>query len=174
MGKPHSESYYLPMHGVEKESSTTTKLRIVFDASAKSSNGNSLNDVLLTGPSLYPLLTTIINRFRLHRIGMSGDISKMFREVGLHHDDFDLHQFLHMEASGKIVDCRMKRLTFGVTTSPFLATQVLRQLALDYATDYAIASALIQQPFYVDDCLTGADTLDDAKAIRINCSANAV
>ena len=135
------------MHGVEKESSTTSKLRIVFDASAKSSYGNSLNDVLLTEPSLYPLLTTIINRFRLHRIGMSGDISKMFREVGLHHDDFDLHRFLHMEASGKIVDCRMKRLTFGVTTSPFLLTQVLRQLALDYATDYPIASALIQQAY---------------------------
>ena len=118
MGKPHSGSYYLPMHGVE-ESSTTTKLRIVFDASAKSSNDNSLNDVLLTGPSLYPLFTTIINRFRLHRIGMSGDISKMFQEVGLYHDDFDLHRFLHKDASGEIADCRMKRLTFGVTTSSF-------------------------------------------------------
>ena len=90
---------------------------------------------------------------------MSGDISKMFREVELHHDDFDLHRFLYMEASGKIVDC-------SVTTSPFLATQVLRQLALDYATAYSIASALIQQAFYVDDCSTGADNLDDAKAIR--------
>ena len=37
--KPECESYYLPMHGVVKETSTTTKLRVVFDASSKSSVG---------------------------------------------------------------------------------------------------------------------------------------
>ena len=44
--------YYLPMHGVIKEESTTTKLQIVFDASARTSSGQS--DTLLSGPSLYP------------------------------------------------------------------------------------------------------------------------
>ena len=41
------EHYYLPMHGVTKASSTT-KLRVVFDASAKTSNQLSLNDTLFT------------------------------------------------------------------------------------------------------------------------------
>ena len=59
---PH-ESFYLPMHGVVKASSTTTKLRVVFDASAKSSSGYS-NDQLLPGPNLYPLLPSVINKFR--------------------------------------------------------------------------------------------------------------
>ena len=58
--KMPSDTFYLPMHGVVKES-TMTKLRIIFDGSAKSSTGHSLNDTLLTGPSLYPLLTTVIN-----------------------------------------------------------------------------------------------------------------
>ena len=79
------------MHGVTKESSTTTKLRIVYDASAKTSTGVSLNDTLLPGPSMYPLLTTTLTQFRTHKIGMSSDISKMFREIGLQPEEYDFH-----------------------------------------------------------------------------------
>ena len=46
LNKPVAESFYLPMHGIEKSSSSTMKLRIVFDASARTSNGNSLNETL--------------------------------------------------------------------------------------------------------------------------------
>ena len=60
--------FYQPAHGVVKESSTTTKLRIVYNSSARSSSGHSLNDVLLPGPSLYPLLSTIINHFRFTKL----------------------------------------------------------------------------------------------------------
>ena len=66
--KPPSQSYYLPMHGVIKAFSSTTKLSIVYDTSAKSTSGVSLNDTLLSGPSMYPLLTTLLNRFRTHKI----------------------------------------------------------------------------------------------------------
>lgn len=52
LGKPTSDCYYLPMHGVAKESSSTTKLRAVCDASAKTSTGVSLNNQLLPGPNL--------------------------------------------------------------------------------------------------------------------------
>ncbi|XP_017489296.1 PREDICTED: uncharacterized protein LOC108377541 [Rhagoletis zephyria] len=41
---------YLPHHGVWKASSTTTKLRVVFNAARKYSTGVSLNDCLYTGP----------------------------------------------------------------------------------------------------------------------------
>ena len=68
------KNYYLPMHGVIKESSTTTKLRVVFDASAKSSSGASLYDTLLPGPSLYPTLASVLNRFRCHTICVTADI----------------------------------------------------------------------------------------------------
>ena len=50
------EVYYLPMHSVCKASSTTTKLRVVFDASAPSASGVSLNDTLAVGPMLHPTL----------------------------------------------------------------------------------------------------------------------
>ena len=80
---PPTDCFYLPIHGVMKESSTSTKLRAVFDASAKSQSGISLNDQLLAGPNLYPLLTTILNRFRTFNVAITADISKMFRGVEL-------------------------------------------------------------------------------------------
>ncbi|KAG8226666.1 hypothetical protein J437_LFUL005753 [Ladona fulva] len=44
--------YHLPHHGVHKSTPQGPKLRDVFDASSRSSNGKSLKVVLLTGPKL--------------------------------------------------------------------------------------------------------------------------
>ena len=63
--------YYFPMHVVYKASSTTTKVRAVFDASAKSSTGVSLNDTLLVGPTVHPPLIDILMRFRLYSIALT-------------------------------------------------------------------------------------------------------
>ena len=166
LNKPESSVYYLPSHGVVKLSSTTTKLRVVFDASAKTTSGFSLNDTLLPGPNFYPLLTDVILSFRTYAIGMSADISKMFREVELHEDDRNLHRFLQAAPGGEgIEDMRMTRVTFGVTSSPFLATQVLRQVAKDHGKQYPRAAKIISN-FYVDDCLTGAATSEEAREIQ--------
>ena len=148
-----SASFYLPMHGVVKEESTTTKLRIVFDGSAQSSTGVSLNDTLLKGPSLYPRLTSVINRFSSHPIAFAADISKMFREVVLDKRERDLHRFIVEGEDGKQLIHRMKRLTFGVTSSPFLATKVLLQMATDQQKDHPAAAGIIRKDFYVDDLL---------------------
>ena len=155
------------MHGVVKEASTTTRLRVVFDASAKSSSGVALNDQLLPGPSRYPKLTTLLTQFRAAPIGLTADISKMFREVGLHPDERDYHRFLHQLPSGEFQVWRMKRLTFGVTSSPFLATEVLRQAASDHHADYPLGSDAILRCFYVDDCLLGAASSAAAVEVRV-------
>lgn len=85
------------MHGVSKASSTTTKLRVVFDASAKTNNGISLNDTLAAGPTIYPTLENILLRFRVHKVALSADISKMYRAVHLAPEDRDLHRFIWRE-----------------------------------------------------------------------------
>ena len=60
----------------------------------------------------------------------------------------------------------MCRVIFGITSSPFLASQVLLQTAEDHKDQYPDAAAIVQKSFYVDDCLTGADDLDVAKQLR--------
>ena len=162
LNKPPKDVFYLPTHGVAKDSSTTTKLKIVYDASAKTASGVSLNDQLLPGPSLYPLLPSILLNFRFHQITLSADISKMFREIELHLGEKDYHRFLVKDGEDKIVDARMKRLTYGVKSSPFLATKVLRQMASDHRETYPKAAEIVESRFYVDDCLSGAETIEEA------------
>lgn len=53
-------AYYLHVHTVIKDSFTTTKVRAVFDASARTSTGSLLNDQLLAGPNLYLLLSDVL------------------------------------------------------------------------------------------------------------------
>jgi len=89
--KQLSKVYYLPVHVVFKEASLTTKIRAVFDASAKTSTGISLNDTLEAGPNLYSLLPDILIKFRTHRIALSANISKMFRKILLQPHKRDLH-----------------------------------------------------------------------------------
>ena len=90
----------------------------------------------------------------------------MFREVGLHEEERDLHRYLVKGTDNSFQEYRMTRLTFGVTCSPFLATQVLQQVAADYSAEYPTAAAIIGTCFYVDDVLTGADTVEEVKHIR--------
>ena len=63
LGKTSSKVFYLPMHAVIKESSTTTKIRAVFDASAKTSMGVSLNDTVLVGPTVHSSLVDVLLHF---------------------------------------------------------------------------------------------------------------
>jgi len=99
--KPVNEVFYLPMHAVHKEHSTTTKIRAVFDTSAKSSTGVSLNDTLMVGPTVHPPLIDVLLRFRCHRIALTADISKMYRAVELVPEDCDLHRFVWRSDTGE-------------------------------------------------------------------------
>ena len=58
------------------------------------------------------------------------------------------------------------RLTFGVTCSPFLASRVLLQVAIDYEHVYSLAAEIVQHSFYVVNCLAGAESVEDAVKLR--------
>ena len=68
------------------------------------------------------------------------------------------HEFLRQSEDGTIEDHRMRRLTFGISTSPYLATQVLLQVASDHSELYPEAARIVKSSFYVDNCLTEAST----------------
>ena len=75
----------MPHHGVQRPDKSTTKLRVVFDASSKIT-GNSLNDVLHVGPNLLTPLFDILIKFRKHKVGLMADIKQAFLQIQI--DDF--------------------------------------------------------------------------------------
>ena len=115
-----SRNCYLPHHCVTKESSSTTKLRVVFDASAKTTSGLSLKDCLLVGPKLQADLFHILIRFRFFKVAMSADVAKMYRQVELCPRDKDLHRLLwRFHQTESIGTYRMTRVTYGVASSSY-------------------------------------------------------
>ena len=161
--KPTHSVFYLPMHAVKKESSTTTKIRAVFDASAKSSSNVSLNDTLMIGPTVHSSLIDVLLRFRLHRIALTADVSKMYRAVRLAEADQDLHRFVWRSNTDEpLQDFRMTRVTFGVSASSFAANMSAKRNARDHTMEFPKAAKAVKTAFYVDDCLTGADSVEDA------------
>ena len=81
--------FYLPMHIVYKSSSSTMKVRAVFEASAKSSSGISLNETLLVRPTVHPPLLDVLFRFQMHCVAQTADMSKKYPAVELVPSDRD-------------------------------------------------------------------------------------
>ena len=61
----------------------------------------------------------------------------------------------------------MTRVTFGVSASCFAANMSVKQNAFELASQYPLAAKAVTEDFYVDDGLTGADSVEEA--ITLQC-----
>ena len=158
VGKVH----YLPHHEVIRVDKDTTKLHIVYDASARSGrNTPSLNDCLYAGPPPSPLIYDILLRFRVHKVALIGDIEKAFLSVSVHPSDRDYLRFLWIYdiTSGcpKLQVYRFARVAFGVSSSPFLLNATIRHhlTSADVPREFA---ERVLKGLYVDDFVGGDDS----------------
>nr|XP_053607443.1 uncharacterized protein LOC128673547 [Plodia interpunctella]XP_053607444.1 uncharacterized protein LOC128673547 [Plodia interpunctella] len=153
-------NYYLPHHGVIRESSTTTKLRTVFDASAVTTTGLSLNDIQMIGPTVQDDLVSILIRFRQHKYVISGDIEKMYRAIDVNPSQRSLQQIIfRSDPSQPLKTYTLNTVTYGVASSPYLATKCLSSLS--ETVDDVLVKNSIKRDFYVDDYLSGGFTEED-------------
>ncbi|XP_062134720.1 uncharacterized protein LOC133844653 [Drosophila sulfurigaster albostrigata] len=137
---------------------TTTKLRVVFNASSPTSNGKSLNDILHTGPILQSDLTIQILKWRFFQFVFNADITKMYRQILVDPKHTRFPRLLFRTPDEKLCDFELNTVTFGVNCAPYLAIRVLHQLASDVRDRYPLASDIIANYMYVDDVLAGAHT----------------
>ena len=155
------KGHYLPHHPVLKDSETTP-IRIVFNASSKQKGELSLNDCLLTGPSLTTKLYEMLLNFRVNPVAAIADISKAFLRIGLSPDCRDYCRFLWIKNPSdlsSIVTYQFCVICFGATSSPFILQQTLLHHFSLY--DHPLAASLMEN-FYVDNfikCYRDTQTL---------------
>ncbi|XP_075162717.1 uncharacterized protein LOC142235346 [Haematobia irritans] len=156
-------SFYLPHHAVLKPQSVSTKVRVVFNASKRTTSGTSLNDILYVGPTLQSDLMTLILRWRIFKYVFNGDIEKMYRQILVHEDDTHFQRILFRPSpTSPIRDYALRTVTFGVNCAPYLAIRTLIQLARDSEDSYPRAAKIIKNDMYVDDVLSGAHDPESA------------
>ncbi|XP_054708411.1 uncharacterized protein LOC129218214 [Uloborus diversus] len=161
--------YYIPHHPIFKPENKSTPLRVVFNASEKTSSGYSLNSILLFGGTIQQDLFSIVLRFRKHKIAFCGDIRKMYRQILVHESQRDLQRILWKDSCQAPVKIyRLTTVSYGICSAPFLATRVLQALADDEKSDFPITSDILRNDTYVDDILTGAASVDAAKQSLIS------
>ena len=155
--------HYLPHHGVVRQDKTTSKLRIVYDASAKTS-GPSLNECLYTGPSFGQSIFDILLRFRFHRVALAGDIEKAFLMVSVQEKDRDTLRFLWTRdvngAVPELVVLRFTRVVFGVNCSPFLLNATIDHHMRKYQEVDPLFVDKFLSSIYVDDVSLGSNDVE--------------
>ena len=150
-----TDAHYIPHHCVAKQS-TTTPIRIVLDCSAKQDRTKpSLNECLLTGPSLVNDMISILIKFRLKEYAVSADVEKAFHMVKLHEDDRNFCRFFWpkdpFNPESEMLTYRFRVVIFGATASQFLLNSTILFHLSKYQCE---ASEILRKNIYVDNLLT--------------------
>ncbi|KAK6756436.1 hypothetical protein RB195_014696 [Necator americanus] len=154
--------YYIPHQAVIKETSATTKLRVVFDASSLYRGAPSLNDCLHSGPAILPDMVGILLRSRLTPYLLIADVEKAFLQIRLQRNQRDATRFLWLRnpnlppTAYNLRTFRFTRVQFGITASPFLlAASILYYLHLEPSKPL---HKEIEHNIYVDNILLSASS----------------
>ncbi|XP_050667011.1 uncharacterized protein LOC126966802 [Leptidea sinapis] len=156
-------SYTISHHGVIREDKVTSRLRVVLDASAKTTTQVSLNDILYSGQNLQGNIFNIMVNFRLYRIAFSADIRQMFLCIGIRPCDRRFQRILYrFSPQEPLKTYEFNRVCFGLTSSPFHALRTVKQLLSDEGASFPRAKETVDTGLYTDDFVYSVDSDEEA------------
>ena len=122
-----NKEFYIPHKGIVKESSETTKLCVVYDASAKSDpTSPSLNECLYAGPTLQNKLWDVLVQQRAFPVMSSSDIRQAFLQIRIKEEERDVLRFhWRKDEMSPLETLRFTRVLFGLAPSPYLLQGVI-------------------------------------------------
>ena len=135
--------FYMPHKPVVREETTTTKVRVVFSASAKPHPlANSVNECMYTDPPLQPLLLA--------------DRKKAFLQIEIKEEDRDAFRFV-FNINGREEHLRFARVPFGAEASPFMLGATLQHHFNQQSLAYEKTIESLRENTYVNNLKTGSD-----------------
>lgn len=170
--KPKGNEFYIPHKAVVRETATSTKIRIVYDASARPNEESpSLNECLETGPQLQNQLWSVLVRSRFHPVALAGDLKQAFLQVRVREQDRDAMRFHWLKdlTSREVETLRFTRALFGLSISPFLLGGVIKQHLQNMEPTYPEQVEEIRRSLYVDDLITGGETVTETQLLKESC-----
>ena len=155
--------YFLPWR-LAWSNSVSTPCRPVFDASAKTKSGYSLNCILAKGANNMNNLLQIMIRWSIKKFGYHTDVRKMYNTVLMNKEfwRFQLYWWSRSLESGEEPAIKVvKSCIYGIKCSGNQAETALRKVAELMKDEYPMAYDVIMSDIYVDDCVSGEDTEED-------------
>ena len=162
------KEFFLPHRPVNRQNAESTKLREAYDPSAKSESGYSLNDCLEKGPSLQNKLWDILIRTTFRLVILCADIEKAFLQIRIKEKERESLKFHWIEnlTNNTIQFLRFTRLIFGLNQSLFILEGTLKAHFEKYESIYLELIRKIRDDMYVDDLVTGRESLQEVEKIK--------
>ncbi|XP_039300161.1 uncharacterized protein LOC120355624 [Nilaparvata lugens] len=162
----NKQGYYIPHHAIVKARSTTTPVRIVYDASAKTTTGLSLNSILHAGQKLQTNIFVLLLNFRLFAIGVTGDLKQMYRQIFVSESCREFQRVLwRFSVDDPVETYEINCVVFGITSSPYLALRTIHELVEREGDNFPDAKARIPTDMFMDDLVTSVPSVSDAKKL---------
>ena len=156
---PTGKEFYIPHKPVMRTQAESTKLRVVYDASAReNSQEPSLNDCLYAGPPLQNRSWNVLVRMRFHPVAVTGDIKNRLFNNSVSRKQRDTHSDSNKQSLVEILT--FTRELFGLVCSPFLLGGVVERHLESWEEREPELVAEICRSLYVYDLLSGKPTVE--------------
>ena len=165
--------HFLPWRVAYNENSTTTPVRLVFDASAVTEGGFAMNHLLALGINSINSLLEIWLRWRVWRVAIHTDVTKMYNVVKLMEKHWKYQKYLFdydLDPAREPSDKVITTLIYGVRSSGNQAQVAMRRVAEILKEKFPLAAEAVLPDIYVDDCASGATNMEKAEDLAADIS----
>ena len=168
-GKVDGQGYYIPWRVVFKESSLSTPVRMVFDASSSTPGGDSLNNILAKGDNRLSKIIDILVQFRSGRHAFAADVKMAYNGIKLLPAYYKFHRYLwkdNMEEGNQLTTWVLLTLIYGVKSAGQQTIAGFLKLA-DHCEsnhpDHMVGADTLRNNTYMDDIMRSEDTVEQCK-----------